>query len=89
MSQSHPRNALGFSYVQVCKPGEKPLYLAALLQQLVGQQTIVFSASVVATHRLFTLLSFFEGLSFKVVEYSSLQHQQARRFVFTSHSSRT
>ncbi|CAM6117476.1 unnamed protein product [Calypogeia fissa] len=62
----------------VCKPGEKPLYLVALLQQLVGQQTIVFTASVVATHRLFTLLSYFEGLPFKVVEYSSLQHQQAR-----------
>ncbi|BFI12973.1 hypothetical protein MPTK1_4g13245 [Marchantia polymorpha subsp. ruderalis] len=44
------------SYRMVCKPGEKPLYLVALLQQLCSQTTIVFTASVVATHRLYTLL---------------------------------
>ncbi|BBN06383.1 ATP-dependent RNA helicase DDX51/DBP6 [Marchantia polymorpha subsp. ruderalis] len=66
------------SYRMVCKPGEKPLYLVALLQQLCSQTTIVFTASVMATHRLYTLLKCYKGLSFKVVEYSSLQHQQAR-----------
>ncbi|BBN09003.1 hypothetical protein MPTK1_4g16330 [Marchantia polymorpha subsp. ruderalis] len=44
------------SYRMVCKPREKPLYLVALLQQLCSQTTIVFTASVVATHRLYTLL---------------------------------
>ncbi|KAL3693533.1 hypothetical protein R1sor_007184 [Riccia sorocarpa] len=66
------------SFRMVCKAGEKPLYLVALLQQLSNQPTIVFTASVVATHRLYTLLKNFKGLSLKVVEYSSLQHQQAR-----------
>ncbi|KAL2634035.1 hypothetical protein R1flu_005514 [Riccia fluitans] len=66
------------SFRIVCKAGEKPLYLVALLQQLFNQPTIVFTASVVATHRLYTLLNSFKGLTLKVVEYSSLQHQQAR-----------
>ncbi|BBN08640.1 hypothetical protein MPTK1_4g13170 [Marchantia polymorpha subsp. ruderalis] len=62
------------SYRMVCKPGEKPLYLVALLQQLCSQTTVVFTASVVATHQLYTLLKCYKGLSFKVLEYSSLQH---------------
>lgn len=66
-------------FVQVCKAGEKPLYLATLLQRFRGQKTIVFTASVEETHRLYLLLTTFEDLLFEVVEYSSWQHQLARR----------
>ncbi|GAQ80742.1 Putative DEAD-like helicases superfamily protein [Klebsormidium nitens] len=65
-------------YRLVCTAGEKPLYLIALLHQLKGQRTIVFTASVEATHRLFTLLQAFEGLPVLAGEYSSLQPQRAR-----------
>eukprot|EP00897_Mesotaenium_endlicherianum_P006212 jgi/Mesen1/5619/ME000282S04781 len=66
-------------YKLVCKAGEKPLVLAALLQQLAAQSTIVFTASVEATHRLFLLLrAFADQLPVRCVEYSSLQHQRAR-----------
>eukprot|EP00850_Spirogloea_muscicola_P000169 SM000001S04571 [mRNA] locus=s1:955847:958877:- [translate_table: standard] len=62
----------------VCRAGEKPLCLLALLHHLPLATTIVFTASVEATHRLFVLLQSFEGLPVRVVEYSSLQHQRAR-----------
>ena len=58
----------------------KPLQLIALLQLLKNEKTIVFTASIVSTHRLFLLLNCFESLSLKVVEYSSLQHQHDRRY---------
>eukprot|EP00271_Cylindrocystis_brebissonii_P006057 TRINITY_DN18600_c0_g1_i1.p1 TRINITY_DN18600_c0_g1~~TRINITY_DN18600_c0_g1_i1.p1 ORF type:complete len:262 (+),score=52.80 TRINITY_DN18600_c0_g1_i1:768-1553(+) len=62
----------------VCTAGEKPLYLVALLQRLLPAQSIVFTASVEATHRLFLLLQAFDKLPFKAVEYSSLQQQRVR-----------
>lgn len=65
-------------FKMVCEPGEKPLYLVALLGELKEQSTIVFTASVEATHRLYILLCSFEALPVSVVEYSSLQHQNAR-----------
>ncbi|KAK9824495.1 hypothetical protein WJX72_010815 [[Myrmecia] bisecta] len=49
----------------------KPLLLLALLHELNGQATIVFTASVDATHRLFLLLEAVPTLSAQVVEYSS------------------
>eukprot|EP00249_Psilotum_nudum_P015704 c25478_g1_i2 orf=676-2382(-) len=66
------------AYRVVCDVGVKPLHLVALLKLLKKQRTIVFTASVVSTHRLFLLLGCFDSLGFKVVEYSSLQHQNAR-----------
>ena len=50
----------------------------ALLQLLKGEQTIVFTSSVVSTHRLCTLLNCFKGLVLRIIEYSSLQHQYSR-----------
>lgn len=66
------------SYKLVSDADMKPLQLIALLQLLKDQKTIVFTASVVSTHRLFVLLNCFETQSLKVVEYSSLQHQHSR-----------
>ncbi|KAJ7569480.1 hypothetical protein O6H91_01G080000 [Diphasiastrum complanatum] len=62
----------------VCKADDKPLMLVALLQTFGKQRTIIFTASVVATHRLYVFLKCFEGLSSEVQEYSSLQHQMVR-----------
>lgn len=66
------------SYRLVCDAALKPLHLIALLELLKDQKTIVFTASVFSTHRLYLLLSCFENLPFKAVEYSSLQHQHMR-----------
>ena len=38
-------------YKLVCAAVQKPLFLLALLHSLQGQSTIVFTASVEATHR--------------------------------------
>lgn len=65
------------SFRLVSDADTKPLHLLALLQLLKDQKTIVFTASVISTHRLFLLLKCFET-QFKVVEYSSLQHQLSR-----------
>ena len=48
------------------------------LLQVQGEQTIVFTSSVVSTQRLCTLLNCFEGLGLRMIEYSSLQHQYSR-----------
>lgn len=50
----------------------KPAALAALLQELRGESTIVFTSSVEATHRLYLLLAALTCLPGRVVEYSSL-----------------
>lgn len=65
-------------FTLICESNLKPLYLVALLQLLKGEQTIVFTSSVVSTHRLCTLLNCFEGLALRITEYSSLQHQSSR-----------
>lgn len=65
--------------VQICKSNLKPLYLAALLQDIGGEKSIVFTSSVQSTHRLSTLLNSFDGLPFKISEYSGLQRQSVRR----------
>ncbi|EFN52499.1 hypothetical protein CHLNCDRAFT_138879 [Chlorella variabilis] len=50
----------------------KPAALAALLQELRGEQTIVFTSSVEATHRLHLLLAALPCLPDRAVEFSSL-----------------
>ncbi|PIM99452.1 DEAD-box ATP-dependent RNA helicase [Handroanthus impetiginosus] len=67
------------SFKMVCKSKLKPLYLLALLRTLQGEKCIVFTSSVESTHRLYTLLNFFEDLQVKIKEYSRLQCQSIRR----------
>ncbi|GMN54520.1 hypothetical protein TIFTF001_023650 [Ficus carica] len=62
----------------MCETKLKPLYLVALLQKLEGEKCIVFTSSVESTHRLCTLLNFFDDLPFKIKEYSGLQRQSVR-----------
>ncbi|XP_020586976.1 DEAD-box ATP-dependent RNA helicase 1 isoform X2 [Phalaenopsis equestris] len=66
------------SYKLICESKLKPLYLVALLQDLRGEKSIVFTSSVESTHRLSKLLNLFGELPCKVSEYSSLQHQSVR-----------
>lgn len=66
------------SYKLMCETKLKPLYLVALLQKLEGEKCIVFTSSVESTHRLCTLLNFFDDLPFKIKEYSGLQRQTVR-----------
>ncbi|KAF3450553.1 hypothetical protein FNV43_RR06640 [Rhamnella rubrinervis] len=67
------------SYKLICESKLKPLYLVALLQNLGREKCIVFTSSVESTHRLCTLLNFFDNLPFKIKEYSGLQRQSLRR----------
>ncbi|KAF0931094.1 hypothetical protein E2562_002456 [Oryza meyeriana var. granulata] len=67
------------SYKLVCKSNLKPLSLIVLLQELCGEKCLVFTSSVESSHRLSTLLEFFEGLPFKFSEYSRLQRESTRR----------
>uniref|UniRef100_A0A7S1T4D8 RNA helicase n=1 Tax=Tetraselmis chuii TaxID=63592 RepID=A0A7S1T4D8_9CHLO len=55
----------------MCEGAEKPLVLVALLNQLVNESTVVFTASVEATHRLWLMLDSFTELRNRAVEYSS------------------
>ncbi|KAF4363098.1 hypothetical protein F8388_013462 [Cannabis sativa] len=64
--------------LNICETKDKPLYLVALLQKLEGEKCIVFTSSVESTHRLCTLLNFFDDLPFKIKEYSGLQRQSVR-----------
>ena len=66
-------------FLQICESKLKPLYLVALLQSLQGEKCIVFTSSVESTHRLCTLLNFFDDLNFEIKEYSRLQRQSVRR----------
>ncbi|KAL8460981.1 hypothetical protein ACS0TY_032464 [Phlomoides rotata] len=66
------------SFKVVCKSKLKPLYLLALLDTLQGEKCIVFTSSVESTHRLCTLLNFFDDLKVKIKEYSRLQRQSIR-----------
>ncbi|KAK9154189.1 hypothetical protein Sjap_001669 [Stephania japonica] len=66
------------SYNVTCESKLKPLYLASLLQDLEGEKCIVFTSKVESTHRLCTLLNSFDGLRFKIKEYSGLQRQSVR-----------
>lgn len=66
------------SYMMICESKLKPLYLVALLQSLGGEKCIVFTSSVESTHRLCSLLNFFDGLELKIKEYSGLQRQSLR-----------
>ncbi|CAK9870887.1 unnamed protein product [Sphagnum jensenii] len=64
----------------VCRAREKLLFLVALLQQFRDQRTIVFTASVEATHRLFLLLRcFYNDEAHVVAEYSSKGSETVRR----------
>ncbi|XP_015688839.1 DEAD-box ATP-dependent RNA helicase 1 [Oryza brachyantha] len=67
------------SYKLVCKSNLKPLSLIVLLQELRGEKCLVFTSSVESSHRLSTLLEFFEDLPFKFSEYSRLQRESTRR----------
>lgn len=58
---------------------KKPVALAALLRRLGPQQTIIFTSSVEATHRLWLMLRTCAGLPGKAVEYSSLLRPEERR----------
>ncbi|KAJ6387039.1 hypothetical protein OIU78_016877 [Salix suchowensis] len=66
------------SYKLICASKLKPLYLVAVLQHLGGEKCIVFTSSVESTHRLCTLLNFFDDLKVKIKEYSGLQRQSIR-----------
>jgi ATP-dependent RNA helicase DDX51/DBP6 len=66
-------------HLQVCKSNLKPLSLIVLLQELRGEKCLVFTSSVESSHRLSTLLEFFEDLPFKFSEYSRLQRESTRR----------
>uniref|UniRef100_A0A7C9DIE0 ATP-dependent RNA helicase n=1 Tax=Opuntia streptacantha TaxID=393608 RepID=A0A7C9DIE0_OPUST len=66
------------SYKVICESQDKPLYLAALLQQLRGEKCIVFTSSVESTHRLCSLLKLFGEFQIKFKEYSGLQRQAVR-----------
>ncbi|CAN0921606.1 DEAD-box ATP-dependent RNA helicase 1 [Linum grandiflorum] len=66
------------SYNLVCESELKPLYLVALLQTLGKGKCIVFTSSVESTHRLCTLVNFFDDLKLNIKEYSSLQRQSER-----------
>ncbi|KAA0052523.1 DEAD-box ATP-dependent RNA helicase 1 [Cucumis melo var. makuwa] len=66
------------SYMMICESKLKPLYLVALLQSLGEEKCIVFTSSVESTHRLCSLLNFFEDLELKIKEYSGLQRQSLR-----------
>ncbi|KAG5223060.1 DEAD-box ATP-dependent RNA helicase [Salix suchowensis] len=66
------------SYKLICASKLKPLYLVAVLQHLGGEKCIVFTSSVESTHRLCTLLNFFDDLKVKIKEYSGLQRQSVR-----------
>ncbi|TXG47985.1 hypothetical protein EZV62_027279 [Acer yangbiense] len=66
------------SYKLMCESKLKPLYLVALLKSLGGEKCIVFTSSVESTHRLCTLLNFFDDLKIKIKEYSGLQRQSVR-----------
>ncbi|KAH6825641.1 RNA helicase 1 [Perilla frutescens var. hirtella] len=66
------------SLKMVCNSKLKPLYLLALLETLQGEKCIVFTSSIVSTHRLCTLLNFFGDLQIKIKEYSRLQRQSVR-----------
>jgi hypothetical protein len=62
------------------KASKKSLVLVALLEQFQKQPTIIFNASVEATHQLFLLLrNFYDGDKSRVSEYSSRQPQHIRR----------
>ncbi|TVU27911.1 hypothetical protein EJB05_19413, partial [Eragrostis curvula] len=63
----------------ICKSNLKPLSLIVLLQELRGNKCLVFTSSVESSHRLSTLLGFFEDLPFKFSEYSRLQRESTRR----------
>nr|CAB3451359.1 unnamed protein product [Digitaria exilis] len=63
----------------ICKSNLKPLSLIVLLQELQGSKCLVFTSSVESSHRLSTLLGFFENLPFKFSEYSRLQRESTRR----------
>ncbi|XP_062220583.1 DEAD-box ATP-dependent RNA helicase 1-like [Phragmites australis] len=67
------------SYKLICKSNLKPLSLIVLLQELQGNKCLVFTSSVESSHRLSTLLGFFEDLPFKFSEYSRLQREYTRR----------
>lgn len=67
------------SYKLICKSNLKPLSLIVLLQELQGNKCLVFTSSVESSHRLSTLLGFFEDLPFKFSEYSRLQRESTRR----------
>ncbi|KAL3140741.1 hypothetical protein ABBQ32_005296 [Trebouxia sp. C0010 RCD-2024] len=59
-------------YKLVCAAVQKPLFLLAVLHSLKGQSTIVFTASLEATHRVFLFLDACKSnLAEGVVEYSS------------------
>ncbi|KAI3852012.1 hypothetical protein MKW98_020011 [Papaver atlanticum] len=60
-----------------CEVKSRPLYLAALLHELKGEQSIVFAKSKDSTHELCTMLNCFD-LPFKIKEYSAFQPQSLR-----------
>ncbi|CAN1249210.1 DEAD-box ATP-dependent RNA helicase 1 [Linum perenne] len=66
------------SYTLVCESKLKPQYLVAVLQTLGNEKCIVFTSSVESTHRLCTLVNFFDDLKLNIKEYSSLQRQSVR-----------
>ncbi|KAH0649720.1 hypothetical protein KY284_029632 [Solanum tuberosum] len=66
------------SFKVLCQSKLKPLYLVSLLQSLQGEKSIVFTSSVESTHRLCTLLKFFDNLEIEFKEYSRLQRQSVR-----------
>ncbi|KMZ66911.1 DEAD-box ATP-dependent RNA helicase 1 [Zostera marina] len=66
------------SYGLICTTEKKLLNLAALLEDLDSEKSIVFTSSINLTHRLCTSLNLLGCLPCKINEYSRLQNQSAR-----------
>ncbi|PWZ22489.1 Protein EXECUTER 2, chloroplastic [Zea mays] len=81
MDHINMTNGFSLEHLQylICKSNLKPLSLIVLLQELQGNKCLVFTSSVESSHRLSTLLRFFENLPFKFSEYSRLQRESTRR----------
>ncbi|DAZ99777.1 TPA: hypothetical protein N0F65_001286 [Lagenidium giganteum] len=68
-------------YVIECDSGSKPLVLLELLADFANELTIVFTASVNATHRLARLLQLYSTTPDRVKEYSSGLTQKQRQYL--------
>ncbi|RLN06909.1 DEAD-box ATP-dependent RNA helicase 1 [Panicum miliaceum] len=81
MDHINMTNGFSLEHLQylICTSNLKPLSLIVLLQELQGNKCLVFTSSVESSHRLSTLLGFFEDLPFKFSEYSRLQRESTRR----------
>eukprot|EP00798_Chlamydomonas_sp_ICE-L_P014822 gene14822-20875_t len=66
-------------FMVVVPAAQKPVALLALLEQLKGQTTVVFTSSVETTHKLYLLLEAAHANPEQVVEFSSHVAEKVRR----------